>query len=112
MDTLFRPVMGLLDRFRYPWKFASICIVGVLGILALFAQVYQSLIEEIRFTQQEIAGLTLLDKGFAVLVLSQQHRGLSSGLLGGSEDLRPRVADRARALGEAMANVAAELGMT
>ncbi len=109
MDTLFRPVMGLLDRFRYPWKFASICIVGVLGILALFAQVYQSLIEEIRFTQQEIAGLTLLDKGFAVLVLSQQHRGLSSGLLGGSEDLRPRVADRARALGEAMANVEAEL---
>ncbi|MDO9598036.1 MAG: methyl-accepting chemotaxis protein [Azoarcus sp.] len=109
MDILFRPVMGLLDRFRYPWKFALIGLVCVLGSAALMAQIYVGLSKDVNFTEREVAGLGLLDKGFGVLVLSQQHRGLSAGLLGGSEDLRPRVAERASALREALAAVDAEL---
>lgn len=109
MDILFRPIMSLLDRFRYPWKFASICLVCLLGTLALLGQIYFSLTKDIDFTQREIAGLELLDNSFSVLVISQQHRGLSSGLLGGSEDLRPRVADRAKALADAIAKVDTEL---
>lgn len=112
MDTLFRPVMALLDRFHYPWKFAFIGLVCVLGSAALMAQIYVGLTKNITFAEREVAGLGLLDKGFAVLVLSQQHRGLSSGLLGGSEDLRPRVAERAAALRDAMTAVDAELEST
>ena len=110
MDTLFRPVMGLLDRFRYPWKFAIIALVCALGTAVLLSQVYVGLRQNIAFTEREVAGLGLLDKAFSVLVLSQQYRGLSAGLLGGSEELRQPVAQKALGVQDAMASVDAELG--
>ena len=110
MDILFRPVMGLLDRFRYPWKFAIIALVCALGTAVLLSQVYVGLRQNISFTEREVSGLGVLDKAFSVLVLSQQHRGLSAGLLCGSEALRPQVAQKALGLQEAMTAVDAELG--
>ncbi|MBR0566274.1 methyl-accepting chemotaxis protein [Azoarcus sp. L1K30] len=109
MDILFRPVMGLLDRFRYPWKFAIIATVCALGSVVLLWQVYVGLRDDITLSERELAGLVVLDKAYAVLVLSQQHRGLSAGLLGGSEDLRPAVAEKAGALDKALTVVDAEL---
>ena len=105
MNLIFRPVIGLLDRLHYPWKFALIGLVSVLASIALLAQIYAGLRSDMTATERELAGLALLDQGFAVLVLSQQHRGLSSGLLGGSEDLRPTVVAKGAALREAMATV-------
>ncbi|PKO53234.1 MAG: chemotaxis protein, partial [Betaproteobacteria bacterium HGW-Betaproteobacteria-21] len=102
--------MGLLDRFRYPWKFAIIALVCALGTAVLLSQVYVGLRQNISFTEREVSGLGVLDKAFSVLVLSQQHRGLSAGLLGGSEALRPQVAQKALGLQEAMTAVDAELG--
>ncbi|ANQ85432.1 methyl-accepting chemotaxis protein [Azoarcus olearius] len=109
MDVLFRPVIVLLDRLRYPYKFALIGFVSVAASVALLAQIYIGLSQDIEFTEREVAGLTLLDRGFAVLVTSQQHRGLSAGVLGGSDALRPKVAERAAALADAMAKLDAEL---
>ncbi|QDF97645.1 chemotaxis protein [Azoarcus sp. DD4] len=109
MDLLFRPVIGLLDRLRYPYKFALIGFVSIAASIALLAQIYAGLRQDIVFTEREIAGVSLLDKGFAVLVLSQQHRGLSAGVLGGSDALRPKVAEKAAALNQAIATLDAEL---
>lgn len=109
MDIIFRPIMALLDRFRYPWKFALIGLVCALGTAVLLSQVYTGLRENIRFTEREIAGLDVLDTAFSALVLSQQHRGLSAGVLGGGDALRPELAQKAVDLKAALESVDAEL---
>ena len=45
--------------------------------------------EEVGFVDSELRGVQVLTPAMQVLTLMQQHRGLSSGLLGGGEALRP-----------------------
>ena len=66
MKILFQPAVRLLDRLSYPLKFGLIILVCVVASVILLAQIFTSLREEIRVTQQEIAGLKLFDAGFAV----------------------------------------------
>jgi len=102
MKLLFLPAIRLLDRLSYPFKFGLIILVCAAASLVLLSQIFTSLREEIRVTQQEIAGLELFDAGFAVILKTQQHRGLSAGVLGGSSDLVPRREQKAVELKAAM----------
>lgn len=87
MHQLFKPITALLDRLRYPWKFAFVGAIFLLGLVILFIQMYASLDREITHTQRQIAGLKVLDRMFSVLVTSQQHRGYSSGFLAGDQTM-------------------------
>ncbi|MDX9717594.1 MAG: methyl-accepting chemotaxis protein [Thauera sp.] len=102
MKLLFLPAIRLLDKLSYPFKFGLIILVCAAASLVLLSQIFTSLREEIRVTQQEIAGLQLFDAGFAVILKTQQHRGLSAGVLGGSSDLVPRREQKAVELKAAM----------
>ena len=48
------------------------------------------------------AAEALFDAGFAVILKTQQHRGLSAGVLGGSADLVPKREQKAQELKAAM----------
>jgi len=102
MKLLFLPAIRLLDRLRYPFKFGLIILVCAIASVVLLSQILASLRDEIRVTRQELAGLTLFDAGFAVILKTQQHRGLSAGVLGGSADLVARREQKAVELGAAM----------
>ncbi|WP_341649578.1 hypothetical protein [Thauera humireducens] len=90
MKALFLPAIRLLDRLNYPLKFSLILLVCGLSAAALLAQIFVSLREDMTVAEREIAGLTLFDAGFGVVLLAQQHRGLNAGVLGGSTELIPR----------------------
>ncbi len=109
MKALFLPVVGLLDRLSYPLKFGLILLVWVASAAAMLAQIYVSLSSDIKATERELAGLALFDAGFGVVLLTQQHRGLSAGVLGGSTDLIPQREKKAAELGAAIARVDAAL---
>ena len=47
-------------------------------------------------TEREIAGLQLFDAGFGVILKTQQHRGLSAGVLGAAASWRPSARRRRR----------------
>ncbi|ENO84385.1 methyl-accepting chemotaxis protein [Thauera linaloolentis] len=102
MKTLFLPAVRLLDRLSYPLKFALILFVCSTAALALLTQIYVSLHENMQVAEREIAGLTLFDAGFGVVLLTQQHRGLSAGVLGGSAEMVPRREAKAMELQAAM----------
>jgi len=102
MKLLFQPAVSLLDRLSYPLKFGLIILVCAAASAVLLTQIFVNLRGEIRTTQREIAGLALFDAGFAVILNTQQHRGLSAGVLGGSADLVPKREQKARELVAAM----------
>ena len=90
MKILFQPAVRLLDRLSYPLKFGLIILVCAVASVILLVQIFTSLRDEIRVTEREIAGLHLFDAGFGVILKTQQHRGLSAGVLGGSSELAPK----------------------
>ncbi|HPT49341.1 MAG TPA: methyl-accepting chemotaxis protein [Accumulibacter sp.] len=90
MKALFAPVIALLNRLGYPRKFA---IMGALALVAssvLMFKLYDSLHELVENSEQELQGIEVI-KPFARLVQHLQiHRGLSSGVLNGNEQMRTK----------------------
>ena len=102
MKPLFSPAIALLNRLRYNAKFLLIGCVLLLASGILIAQLFFQVQREVHFVESELRGVEVLAPAMKVLTLMQQHRGLSSGLLGGSEALRPAVATKAAALDSAI----------
>lgn len=109
MNTFFFPAIALLNRLRYNAKFLLIGGVALLASGMLIAQIFLQVREEVHFVDSELQGMQVLTPAVKVLTLMQQHRGLSSGLLGGSEALRAKVAAKAVALDSAIAEFDAAL---
>ena len=95
MKLLFLPAVRLLDRLSYPLKFGLIILVCAAASLVMLTQIFTSLRDQIDVTERQISGLTLFDAGFAVVLNTQQHRGLSAGVLGGSTELAPKREQKA-----------------
>ena len=114
MKILFQPAVRLLDRLSYPLKFGLIILVCAVASVILLAQIFTSLRDEIRVTEREIAGLHVFDAGFGVILKTQQHRGLSAGVLGGSSELatkrEAKAAELRAAIGALDAAIDADAG--
>ncbi len=115
MNALFAPAVALLNRMRYPRKFALLGVIALLVIGSLLVQLAMSLRENIDFAEREVDALGVVPRLLKVIQLSQQHRGLSSGLLNGNEEMRTplqaktaEVAAGFKAVDEAFASVSAE----
>jgi methyl-accepting chemotaxis protein len=80
----------------------------LLGVIALFVvgfllvQLTLSLRASIDFTEHELDSIRRVPKVLKVVELTQQHRGLSSGVLNGNEELRPRLQKKTEELVVAM----------
>lgn len=89
MNALFSPAVALLNRMRYPKKFALLGVIALLVIGSLLVQLAMTLREDIDFAEKEVDALGIAPRLLQVIQTSQQHRGLSSGLLNGNEEMRP-----------------------
>ncbi|WP_198402787.1 PAS domain S-box protein [Methylomonas koyamae] len=90
MRALFLPAVAVMNRLSFSKKFAVIGILSLLAVLAVFFNLYQNLNRSLTNSQRELAGLSQIARATRVFQLVQQHRGLSAGLTGGMEALRPR----------------------
>ena len=88
MNALFAPAVALLNRMRYPKKFALLGVIALLVIGSLLVQLAMTLRENIDFAEKEVNALGVVPRLLKVIQVSQQHRGLSSGLLNGNEEMR------------------------
>lgn len=109
MKTLFLPTIALMDRLRYPRKFAVMGIVALFAVLVLLFNLYQQLQAVVSSTTQERAGLSQIQPINQLVAELQQHRGLSSGILNGNAALEPRRAERQKAVAAALERVEAAL---
>ena len=89
MKALFAPAILLLNRLRFPVKFALLGLIALLVVGALLFQLALSLRESIAYAEKELDASERLPRVLKVIQLLQQHRGLSSGVLSGNEAMRP-----------------------
>jgi len=102
MKALFSPAVAILNRMRYPAKFALLGVIALFVVGFLLAQLALSLRASIDFTEHELDSIRRVPKVLKVVELTQQHRGLSSGVLNGNEELRPRLQKKTEELVVAM----------
>ncbi|MBT0963410.1 methyl-accepting chemotaxis protein [Denitromonas iodatirespirans] len=109
MRVLFAPAVRLLNHLRYTTKFLLIGGVAALASSFLLLQVYTEAQVSRNMTAHELSGLQVFDSSLKALTLMQQHRGMTSGLLGGDQSLAPKVAELAGKVDQAVAAMDAAL---
>ena len=102
MKALFTPAILLLNRLRFPVKFALLGLIALLVVGALLFQLAMSLRESIVYAERELDASERLPRVLKVIQLLQQHRGLSSGVLSGNEAMRPRLQKKTEEVVEAI----------
>ncbi|MCM8595261.1 nitrate- and nitrite sensing domain-containing protein [Accumulibacter sp.] len=110
MKAVFTPAITLLNRVTYPRKFAIMGVLALVAIAILLLSLYQSLHRVIDSSQRELSGVEAI-KPIARLVQNLQiHRGLSSGVLSGNEEMKGQRAAREHQVSESFAVVESLLG--
>ena len=102
MKILFAPAVAMLNRMRYPAKFTLLGSIAFLVIGFLLFQLAISLRENVDFAEKEEEGLLRVPLLLKVIQLSQQHRGLSAGVLNGNEAMAPTLQKKAGELAAAV----------
>jgi len=109
MQALFSPAVALMNRLRYGAKFWLLgCAVGLV-ISVLLYSVFVGLNRDIVTARNELAGLQMLKPMNRMVQLTQQHRGLSSGVLNGNEAMKEKRAAKEKEAAEALAATEAAL---
>lgn len=90
MLTLFKPSIALLNRLTFSKKFLLVGIVSAVASLVPLSVLYTNLAASIASDQHELEGAELIKPVNKLVQLLQQHRGLSSGVLSGSQELAPK----------------------
>ncbi len=102
MGFLLQPAIALTNRLRYAQKFALLALLVAVAIALLQVGLYRALHQVIEPSRQELRGEAALLALDHAIQLSQQHRGLSAGLLGGNPVLAERRAAKAKEVDAAM----------
>ena len=108
MNAIFAPAVALLNRLRYPAKFTLLGFIALVAIGFLLGQLTLSLRESIDFTEKEREGMQRVPLLLKVIELTQQHRGLSSGVLNGNEAMKDKRAAKEKEVADALVATAAE----
>jgi len=113
METLLKPATWLMDRFRYPVKFALIFVLVLLPLLLLSSLTISNINSTIGFLHSERQGLSYIQSVRQPIEFMQQHRGIMATVLAGNTGARTQaqeIRDRVdRALAE-LSEVDARLG--
>ena len=101
--------MSVLDRISLPQKF-TILGIFLLLIAAVPTTFYvNTVLDELDFAKREAAGVGPISALQGVIQVSQQHRGVAAGMLGGNEALADRMPGIQAEINQAIEVVDAEL---
>jgi len=87
IKQLFEPAVSLMKHLSFTKKTIIIAIAILATFSVLATNLYQRLVVQIETAEQELIGLELLPPLFKTVQYLQQHRGASSGILGGTQSL-------------------------
>ncbi|NMF90367.1 methyl-accepting chemotaxis protein [Aromatoleum petrolei] len=95
MKLIFAPAVGLMNRCSYPVKFGLLGLIMLVAFASLMLTLARQLNATIERTERELVASELSRPISRVVELMQQHRGLSSAMLGGLESAKATRADKA-----------------
>ncbi len=99
MQTLFSPAIALMNRLSSSQKFLVLGCLSMLPILTVIYILYQNLNRVIFDSQKELDGLGQVEVVTKAIQLLQQHRGLSTAMLGGVETLHDKLLSKEQETG-------------
>lgn len=91
MHIFFSPAVTLMNRLRYPAKFLLLGFFALLAIGLLLTSLASNLFATLQLTHREQAAVELLRPLMKQVQLTQQHRGLSAGFLGGNTAMKDKL---------------------
>ena len=94
MQGFFAPAVGLMNRLRYPGKFAVAGALACVSITVLLIALTIYLYEDIRQLRHELAVTEFLLPLQRQIQLTQQHRGISAAFLSGDAAMRKKLEDK------------------
>ncbi|MBE7459384.1 MAG: methyl-accepting chemotaxis protein [Zoogloeaceae bacterium] len=100
MNALFAPAVGLMNRLKYPYKFAVIGFVALVAIAYLLASLTVNLRSTLAQSQRELDGVAIVKPLLVFVQAVQQHRGISAGVLGGNAALGEKAKSKAAEIAE------------
>ncbi len=109
MQIIFAPAVAVLNRLRYPAKFALIGAVVATVLLAFLTTIVGHLNRDIDTARHELAGLEMLKPMNRLVQFMQQHRGLSVGVLNGNEAMKDKRAAKEKEVVDTFAGTEAVL---
>ncbi len=110
MNALLAPAVGLMNRLKYPYKFAVIGVVALVAIAYLLASLTINLRSTLEQSQRELHGIALVKPLLRYVQAVQQHRGISAGVLGGDATLGEKAKAKAAEIAEIEKAVDAAVG--
>ena len=109
MNSLFIPAIALMNRLGYTRKFTLLALLSVAAFGVVAYSLFACLNKEINVLQRELKGIRLISQVPKIVQPLQQHRGLSTGVLGGVETMRDKRAAKEKEVTEAFRKLDAEL---
>ena len=109
MKTLFLPAIGILNRLRFWQKFLLVGAIALVATGLILVQLFSQLLAQQRSTRQEIEGIRTIAPMFQLVADLQQHRGLSSGVINGNQELEARRAQKSVDVAESLKRALAAL---
>jgi methyl-accepting chemotaxis protein len=105
MRALFGPAIALMNQLAFSRKFLIIGLLAVVAALLPLGMLIFHLNEGIKAAHHELAGIEFIQPVNKAVQHLQQHRGLSSGLLSGSQELAPKREAKQKDVEAAIATV-------
>ena len=102
MRLLFAPAVSLMQRLKYPAKFALIGLAAFLTVAYLVTVLSISLSKSIGQSRAELEGVEAIKPVLRLVQLVQQHRDMVSGVLAGNADMRDSVKAKTAEVEEAI----------
>ncbi len=109
MQAIFRPAIALMDRLRYRQKFLVLGLGMLAVMVVLQVTVYRLLDRDYVAAESELSGLQMLKPINRMVQSMQQHRGLSSGILNGNDQMREPRGVKEKAVSAALAETESTL---
>ena len=91
MESLFKPATNLLDRFRYPTKFAAIFVLIFIPLVVLSYLLISNISDEIRFLKHEREGLSYIKAVRPLVANMPTHRGMTNAYLNGDTCFQAKI---------------------
>lgn len=115
MEKLFRPLVNLLNNFKYQKKLALLNILVIVVAIILTYQLTTVSLQNINFSRKELLGMMYLKPLMQVLNASQQYREFNNAYLNGDASAKDKASTAAGKVDQAFQNLASvndKLGTT
>lgn len=94
MDILTDPAVALMNRLRYPAKFALVFVIVLIPMLIMAGILVRQFQAEASFLDQERIGLRYIKALGTPIEYVQQHRGMTNAFRNGAEQFKDKIAGK------------------